>query len=158
MACAKSKYKPHHISRVQTYPNLKWMGGFDQGWLGPGQGIGGAGATPGRRKYTCYDRSSGLRFKWRSWRAYKHKRNRPVHVWRRICRRWRRRRWRRRSPRHDQPNEAIGPVRMIRYPPLSPNRRPNCESDHCFVFVFFGFAAGAGGVSATGSGSGGGGL
>ena len=47
MACAKSKYKPHHISRVQTYPNLKWMGGFDQPWLGPGQGVGGAGATPG---------------------------------------------------------------------------------------------------------------
>ena len=46
MAGAKSKHKPHHISRVQPYSNLKWMGGFDQPWLGPGQGIGGAGATP----------------------------------------------------------------------------------------------------------------
>jgi hypothetical protein len=48
MAWAKSKHHtPHHISRVQTYSNLEWMGGFNQGWLGPGQGIGGAGATPG---------------------------------------------------------------------------------------------------------------
>ena len=49
MAWAKSKHhKPHHISRVQTYSNLKWMAGFDtQPWLGPGQGIGGAGATGG---------------------------------------------------------------------------------------------------------------
>jgi hypothetical protein len=47
MAWAKSQHKPHHISRVQTYSHLKWMGGFDQPWLGPGEGIGGAGATPG---------------------------------------------------------------------------------------------------------------
>src|SRR5215469_2250438 len=47
LACAKSKHKPHHISPVQTYSNQNWMGGFNQPWLGPGQGIGGAGATPG---------------------------------------------------------------------------------------------------------------
>jgi hypothetical protein len=65
MASAKSKHKPHHISRVQTYSNPNWVvrygfdqpwysnpywvvgDGFDQPWLGPGQGIGGAGATFG---------------------------------------------------------------------------------------------------------------
>ena len=49
MASATSKHKPHHISRVQTYSNPNWVGryGFDQPWLGPGQGIGGAGATFG---------------------------------------------------------------------------------------------------------------
>ena len=51
MAWAKSQHKPHHISRVQTFsdPNPNWIYGygFDQPWLGPGQGIGGAGATFG---------------------------------------------------------------------------------------------------------------
>src|SRR3974390_872235 len=47
MGWDKSKHKPHQTSRVQTYSNLQWMGGFDQPWLGPGQGIGGAGATLG---------------------------------------------------------------------------------------------------------------
>jgi hypothetical protein len=46
-AWAKSQHKAHHTSRVQTYSNQRWMGGFDQPWLGPGQGIGGAGATLG---------------------------------------------------------------------------------------------------------------
>jgi hypothetical protein len=55
---ALAKHRPHHIWRVQTYSNLNygfdqpwWRGpgpfGFDQPWLGPGQGIGGAGATFG---------------------------------------------------------------------------------------------------------------
>jgi hypothetical protein len=42
---ALAKHRPHHIWRVQTYSNLNY--GFDQPWLGPGQGIGGAGATFG---------------------------------------------------------------------------------------------------------------
>ena len=47
MALAKSKHQTHHIPRAQTYSHQTWIGGFDQPWLGPGQGIGGAGATPG---------------------------------------------------------------------------------------------------------------
>jgi hypothetical protein len=51
MALAKSKHRPHHIWRVPTFssPNPNWIYGygFDQPWLGPGQGIGGAGATFG---------------------------------------------------------------------------------------------------------------
>jgi hypothetical protein len=102
-------------------------------------------ARAGRRKYTCYDRSSGVRFKWKSWRAHKHKRNRPLHVWRRICRRWRRRRWRRRhqvvrlgkrngqrheSPRHDQLSGVLmsascGPSCLTERP-----RRRNARSTH----------------------------
>jgi hypothetical protein len=48
-ASATSKHKPHHISRIQMYSNPNWVAryGFDQPWLGPGQGIGGAGATFG---------------------------------------------------------------------------------------------------------------
>jgi hypothetical protein len=48
MAWAKNKHhKPHYISRVEPDSNLNWMGGLQPPWLGPGQGIGGAGATPG---------------------------------------------------------------------------------------------------------------
>jgi hypothetical protein len=47
MAPANSRHRPHHISRVPPYSSQQWTRGFDQPWLGPGQGIGGAGATPG---------------------------------------------------------------------------------------------------------------